>query len=228
MSMLKNEPGHKGGEVEGRRERAKRERLERIREAAWSLFVEKGYEATTTREVAERADVGAGTVFLYAKEKRELLFLVMEEELSRVTEAAFARLPEGPLEDCLVRVFERPLALYAKVPGIARAFVRELLYAPADDAERARAVTGRFLAGLASVVEEGKRRGEVAADVDAGLAAANCFALYYLVLTSWLSGAMELREAKARLRASLALQIRGLAPSSRREHAKAKDDRRRR
>ena len=56
-----------------KRTRNKLDKRERIRDAAWSLFVERGYAETTTREVAARAGVGAGTLFLYADDKADHL-----------------------------------------------------------------------------------------------------------------------------------------------------------
>jgi len=50
------------------------------------LFISKGYEDTTTREIALRADVGMGTVFTYADNKRNLLFLIANEDLEATTE----------------------------------------------------------------------------------------------------------------------------------------------
>ena len=45
-------------------------------EAARELFLAKGFDNTTIREIALRAGVGLGTVFVYAKNKRDLLFLI--------------------------------------------------------------------------------------------------------------------------------------------------------
>lgn len=67
------------------------------------------------------------------------------------------------------------------------------------------------------MIEDRKARGEVAQDVDAALAAANSFLLYYGILTAWLCG--WLPDAPARDRAlaeSLDLHWRGLeCPRSR-------------
>ena len=53
---------------EGLRERNKREKLVRIRAAARALFAKRGFEATTAREICERAGIGTGTLFLYVKD----------------------------------------------------------------------------------------------------------------------------------------------------------------
>ncbi|GAB3945594.1 hypothetical protein GCM10029976_071630 [Kribbella albertanoniae] len=60
----------------GRRERNKQEKLDRITAAAGELFAERGVDEVTTQEIADKADIGAGTLFLYAKSKGELLLLV--------------------------------------------------------------------------------------------------------------------------------------------------------
>jgi TetR/AcrR family transcriptional regulator len=60
----------------GRRERNKQEKLQRITDAARELFTQYGVDEVTTQQVAEKADVASGTLFLYAKTKAELLLLV--------------------------------------------------------------------------------------------------------------------------------------------------------
>ena len=60
----------------GRRERNKQAKLERITVAAGALFAEHGVDEVTTQQIADAADIGTGTLFLYAKTKGELLLLV--------------------------------------------------------------------------------------------------------------------------------------------------------
>ncbi|WP_254679644.1 TetR/AcrR family transcriptional regulator [Celeribacter baekdonensis] len=47
-------------------------------EAASAIMTEKGVDATTMLEIAERADVGAGTVYNYFKSKDDLALAVLE------------------------------------------------------------------------------------------------------------------------------------------------------
>jgi len=60
----------------GRRERNKQEKLDRITAAARELFSVHGVDEVTTQQIADKADIGTGTLFLYAKTKGELLLLV--------------------------------------------------------------------------------------------------------------------------------------------------------
>ncbi|MHA7178200.1 TetR/AcrR family transcriptional regulator [Arthrobacter sp. Sr24] len=60
----------------GRRERNKQQKLERIMAAACELFAQHGVDDVTTQQIADKADIGAGTLFLYVKSKGELLLMV--------------------------------------------------------------------------------------------------------------------------------------------------------
>ncbi|MEU7817104.1 helix-turn-helix domain-containing protein [Pseudonocardia sp. NPDC049154] len=60
----------------GRRERNKQAKLDRITAAARQLFAEHGIDDVTTQQIADAADIGTGTLFLYVKSKGELLLMV--------------------------------------------------------------------------------------------------------------------------------------------------------
>ncbi|HTT49830.1 MAG TPA: helix-turn-helix domain-containing protein [Streptosporangiaceae bacterium] len=65
----------------GLRERAKARRREAIIHAAYQLFAERGYEATTVADIAEAAEVAPRTVALYFPAKQDIA-------LSRFSDAA--------------------------------------------------------------------------------------------------------------------------------------------
>lgn len=70
----------------GRRERNKQAKLERITAAASELFAEHGVEEVTTQQIADAADIGTGTLFLYARTKGELLLLVQNAHYAEALE----------------------------------------------------------------------------------------------------------------------------------------------
>ena len=65
-----------------KRERRKEARPGELLDAALDLFVEKGFAATRAEEVAARAGVSKGTLFLYFQSKEELLKAVVQENIS--------------------------------------------------------------------------------------------------------------------------------------------------
>lgn len=58
---------------EGLRERKRRETLQRISEVGLSLFLAKGYDATTLDEIAAEAGISRRTFFYYFKSKDEII-----------------------------------------------------------------------------------------------------------------------------------------------------------
>ena len=66
----------------GKRERRKEARPGELLDAALDLFVEKGFAATRAEEVAARAGVSKGTLFLYFQSKDELFKAVVRENIS--------------------------------------------------------------------------------------------------------------------------------------------------
>ncbi|HPW29661.1 MAG TPA: TetR/AcrR family transcriptional regulator [Rhodoferax sp.] len=68
--------------VGAKRERRKDARPGELLAAALELFVEKGFAATRAEEVAKRAGVSKGTLFLYFSSKEELFKAVVRENIS--------------------------------------------------------------------------------------------------------------------------------------------------
>ena len=65
----------------GPRQRRKESRPQELLDAALALFVEKGYTATRAEEVARRAGVSKGTLYLYYPSKEELFKAVVRHNL---------------------------------------------------------------------------------------------------------------------------------------------------
>lgn len=74
-------------EVHAKRARRKEARPGELLAAALDLFVEKGFAATRAEEVAARAGVSKGTLFLYFQSKEELFKAVVLETLAGRFEA---------------------------------------------------------------------------------------------------------------------------------------------
>jgi TetR/AcrR family transcriptional regulator len=92
--------------VRAKRERRKDARPGELLAAALQLFVEKGFAATRAEEVARRAGVSKGTLFLYFSSKEELFKAVVRENISGQFPQWNARFEayEGSTAD-LVRLF---------------------------------------------------------------------------------------------------------------------------
>lgn len=71
-------------QARSKRERRKEARPGELLDAALALFVEKGFAATRAEEVAQRAGVSKGTLFLYFSSKEELFKAVVRENISNL------------------------------------------------------------------------------------------------------------------------------------------------
>jgi AcrR family transcriptional regulator len=185
---------------------------ERITRAAWELFNRDGYDATTTKAVADRAGVAAGTVFVHARDKPELLFLVMGNMIQETVEQAFATLPDkAPFIDRVLHLFRGPVSYYARHPQVARAFIRMLPGADGPNAQQVNAGTFAFIQRLRGVITTAIDRGELASDFDVGLAASAIFALYFVNLMAWMTGLAPIDAVlEPGLRNGVTLLVRGL------------------
>jgi AcrR family transcriptional regulator len=201
----------------GRRARGKAEKLRKITRAARRLFIEKGYDDTTTREIARRAGVGLGTLFTYASDKRDLLFLIFNDELSKVIDAGFGGAPRSAeLLNQLEEAFRGFYTFFARQPGLSRFMLRELtFYLDGREARRFQDDRERIVAGVARLVEAAKAKGAIASREDAEIVARAIFAIYGAELRRWLSDERRrpnLAQGMASLRRMLGLLIAGLKP----------------
>ncbi|NBH06717.1 TetR/AcrR family transcriptional regulator [Amycolatopsis sp. SID8362] len=80
------------------------ERAERILDAAAELLLRAGYRRTTVEDVAERAGVGKGTVYLHWKNREELFLAVLLRESARSLEDLVTALEADPLAVGLARL----------------------------------------------------------------------------------------------------------------------------
>lgn len=193
----------------GRRERNKQEKLARIVGAARQLFSERGFAETTTQQIAEAADIGTGTLFLYARSKEDLLVLVFSDEMVETARAAFASVePDAPLLDQLMQVFSSMLAYHERDRDIARLLLKEVMF---PDVMGRGAAIGELLdvifAGLADLVVKARAAGRCNQDAPPLMVAENLFANYYMELLGRLGERTTAAQFQTRLRQHLAITI---------------------
>jgi AcrR family transcriptional regulator len=196
----------------GRRAQNKADKLNRIREAARELFTEKGYDATTMRDIAARGGVGFGTIFDYASGKRDLLFLILNPELDRaLQEGQAAAAAEVRFIEQIMALFGSYYRLFRMQPNLFRYFLRELNFYE-DTAEAAKFVAHRalFLSHVTQIVERAKLDGRIDNPESADVLATSLFSLYAWEVRRWIS--LEpaiLSEGLSRLRRLILVQVQG-------------------
>jgi AcrR family transcriptional regulator len=92
--------------VASRRKREREERRQVILDAAKKLFFAKGFEETRMDEVAAEAELSKGTLYLYFKNKDDLVLALSAEVLGSAIEALEAIFTDDSLDglDCITRM----------------------------------------------------------------------------------------------------------------------------
>jgi len=193
----------------GRRERNKQEKLKRIVAAARALFRDKGFAETTTQQIAEVADIGTGTLFLYARSKEDLLVMVFRDEMIETARRAFAEIdPDLPLLDQLIELFGAMLEYHARDTALARILLKEAMFPEADGRHTdISELLSVIYAGIAEMVTRARASGRCAQGADASRVAENLFANYYMDLLGWLAGLTTREQFPRRLRQHLAITL---------------------
>ena len=99
----------------------KAERQQALVDAATAVFAEHGYDAATTREIAERADCSEGLIHRYFHGKRGLLLWILDAKAGEYTAKLTAALPD---RDTLAEEIERLLAYAQESMWEDRDFMR--------------------------------------------------------------------------------------------------------
>jgi AcrR family transcriptional regulator len=201
----------------GLRETNKIEKLQRIRDATKALFIQKGFDDTTTREIALRANVGIGTVFTYADNKRDLLFLIANDDLDRMAakgEAA-CRADVSCLEN-LIQFFSQHYEFFAKQPEISRMMLREMtFYDSGRQAQQFQMIRERNIRTVARIAKIGIDNRELRTSESPENLGWLAFCIFQVELRQWLKAERpSVAVGIKRLVNALRLCIKGWDPTA--------------
>ena len=200
------------GPPTGRRERNKHDKRERILDAATRLFAARGFSAVTTGEIAEAADIGAGTLFRYVHTKAELLLLVINEQLRLGTDAGLARAVAGGSATDAILELLAPLARTSLGhPENAVIYQRETLFG-ADGPNRARAVArvGQLEDAILEILRVCTAGQPVDTRIDLADVAHVVYSTMYMDIVRVGVGRAAADDLPARLRRTVDLLVHGL------------------
>ena len=200
----------------GLREQNKHEKRQRIRSAAAELFKRRGYTAATMRQIAHRAHVGIGTLFNYAEDKRDLVFLIFNEELAAlsVAEAADAK-DERTLAEQVIAVFGPHYHFFGGNPVLSRILLQELtFYSTGKQAEAFMTIRQGLIDRIESLVATAQRQRRIRSKEAPELIARHFFFVYSAAVRSWIASERpDPKAGLAELKRLLDLQINGLSPA---------------
>ena len=163
----------------GRRELNKASKRRRILHAATELFIERGYDETTTAAIAKQAGIGAGTLYLYVDSKDDLLVAVFRDQVAGVWDEAFATVDlDRPVLDQLLGVFNHVAAFHERDTNLSRAYFKDLRFVAAPSFDGAEEFLRSIHERLAELLERAQAMGRLDAEVDPSALTENLHAIW--------------------------------------------------
>jgi len=152
------------------------EKRSRILDAAEHVFARRGFHGARVTDIARRAGVADGTIYLYFKNKDDLLVSLFEDRMSRVNAMLLKTLEQT--QGARARI-ERFLAEYLSLaderPSLAEVMSIELRATSKFMKEYKNVKFLQFLGLVGRVVEEGQQEGAIRTDVQPELVARALF-----------------------------------------------------
>jgi TetR/AcrR family fatty acid metabolism transcriptional regulator len=147
---------------------AKREKILR---AAIRIFSQKGYFNSKISEIARLAGVADGTIYLYFKNKDDLLISLFEEKMGEVVADVRARVADGGDALSRLRIFIRNhMDLLTREAGLIEVIQVELRQSNKFMKEYVPLKFLEYLDVISGILEDGKREGTVRPDLNVTMA----------------------------------------------------------
>jgi TetR/AcrR family fatty acid metabolism transcriptional regulator len=161
----------------------------RILAAAVRVFARKGYFAARVSDVARRAGVADGTIYLYFRGKEDILVSLFDERMAGHLAAVreqIASVPGAP--ERLRTIAERHLRALGADRDLAVVFQVELRQSTRFMERFTASWLADYLAMIGEVIERGRREGSLRSDLPRKLATKAFFGALDELVTSWVIG----------------------------------------
>jgi len=167
-------------------EQQRLEKRHRIVDAAVEVFADRGYRAARVSDIARRAGVADGTIYLYFKNKEDLLLVIFEEKMKLLLELLQEKLeveqdPLGRIRTFAHHHFET----IQSYPALAQVFQVELRQSHRFLREYRPEKLWEYLNVFGDLIRDGQERGAIRADVDPFLAQGAFFGALDEISIQW-------------------------------------------
>lgn len=147
------------------------DKRERILKAATQVFAQHGFYKSTISEIAKLANVADGTIYLYFKNKDDLLICLFEEEMNKITRNMKEQVTKAEGFENKIKTFIKVhLDLIAGNKELAEVLQIELRQSHKFMKEYMGSTLNEYLNIISGIVSQGQRNGEVRSDIIPGIA----------------------------------------------------------
>ncbi len=149
----------------------------RVINAAINLFSEKGFSATSTKEISKRADMAEGTIFRYFPTKDAilermvpLLIHAIKPKLEKPVKDIIAERAGEPVGDIFATIILDRLNIIRGNGRLLKSVLPELMYREALQQQLTQSLLPMIRGYVSQVLEEGRKRAEIGPHVSANTA----------------------------------------------------------
>jgi AcrR family transcriptional regulator len=195
------------------RKQQKAESHARILKAARALFVKRGYDATTARDIAARAGLSVGSLFLHFKSKADILKTIIWADNEAQYDLMRRLVPaRAPVKERLLRMaqigYEQETA---QLPLVAVVQSYKWLW-DAETEREYRSTTEPMAQLIRQILQDGMRAGEIRPDADLDSAAECLIATHVWNFRAALFAAADVAALTERAGRAIDVIIDGLRP----------------
>jgi AcrR family transcriptional regulator len=195
---------------DGRLLRGRKSRAQ-IREAFRALFRENGFDGTTLRAIAERAGMGASSIYRHIQSKEELLV----EELADLQERAWREIRQRGDRDLSARLRVREFldgehALLTADPDLTTIAVRATTHPGARVARQVLVLQDRTIGVLTEILQAGRLRGELRREADVLAAARTIVFFTNGARIAWANGLLDAEGCRSAVGSAVDLLFAGI------------------
>ena len=147
------------------------DKRERILKAATQIFAQHGFYKSTISQIAKQANVADGTIYLYFKNKDDLLICLFEEEMNKITHNMKEQVTKVEGFENKIRTFIKVhLELISGNKELAEVLQIELRQSHKFMKEYMGSTLNEYLNIISGIISQGQRNGEVRSDIIPGIA----------------------------------------------------------
>ena len=189
------------------------DKRERILRGAVKVFAKKGFYASRVAEIARAAGVADGTIYLYFKNKDDVLTSLFEDRIARLLTLLREEVERtAGAQQRVRRIVEFQLGLLEGERDLAEVITVNLRQSTRLLKQYATKRFIEYLELMAHVVAEGQRAGEIREDVSPRIMARAIFGAMDGIAMTWALGSAEAGGLKRAASQLADVLISGLAP----------------
>ena len=177
------------------RQKQKIETRNLILKTAKELFLDRGYEKTTMRDIAKKAGLGTGTAFTHFPDKISLLAATLYNDIEEALSQAFESMPSNSsIVEMLVHSVRTIYEHFAKTPQLSKTLLKETLFMQGSWGKRVNMQLQRSTELTQKIFEDLKSKGQLRADSNCEILALGVMSHYLSILYWGLGQDMEVEK----------------------------------